>query len=326
MDYLSSGELLYFNGTEVRKYSGGTSTPLFDPPGFVFGSFIKVVGTNTIYFGESTDMKIYQVSPSGGGTQAAVVQYNFDLENYGSELYVSYNASTSPPPGDPEAAVSKLTLPGGALDIILGDTGGFSGPVTFDPDGNMYYCVPNPNFGQEGVEGLYFFTRAQVTSAFGAGELTLGDGLDLGDDLTGCYDMEYDSQIGRIFVTTGNDFGNQIEIYNVGSGTVTTFATKTSGSFWSTYLRFRPGSNPFLADNGPNAGVLSVVQNETIYEMRPSEGGQGCAAAPAVEAAELGSRTHRCSRVASALTPLFLPAFTVVFLTLRNRRKEGFRS
>ncbi len=326
MDYLSSGELLYFDGTELSKSSGGTSTPLFDPPGFVFGSFLKVVGGSTIYFGESTDMKIYQVASTGGGTEVAEIQYNFDLENYGSELYVSYNASTSPPPGDPEAAVARLTLPGGALDIILGNTGGHSGPLTFDGAGNMYYCKPNSTFGQPGVDGLYYFTRAQVAGAFGAGELALGDGVDLGDDLTGCYDMEYDNQYGRIFVTAGNDFTDQIEVYDVSSGTVSTFATKTSGTYWSTYLRFRPGSKTFLPNNGLDAGVLSVVQNETVYEIRPSQGGQACAGVPAAEAAEPGTGSHRRPTVANGFSLLFLPAVTVIFLALRNRRKEGFNS
>ncbi len=309
IDYLSGGDLVYFDGEEVKRLTGSGPISLFDPPGTVWGAFVKVVGGDTIYFGESAESKIYSVSPSGGGSEVAQVQFNFDMENFGSELYVAYNASSSPPPGEPDAAVARLTLPGGTLDVIIGDTDGYSGPLTFDPDGNLYYCDPSPDFGVPGVNGLYFFTREQVTSAFGSGELTLADGEDLGDDLDGCYDMEYDPQVGRIFVSTGNDFDNQIQVYDVGSGTVSPFATKTSGHFWSTYLRFRSGTKAFLPDNGPGAGVLTVVQNGTVYEIRPNEGGgsSGWTGTPAAAAAGLDRAGYEDSRVANVFLFLLLP-------------------
>ncbi len=267
IDYLSNGSLIYFDGTAVRKYTG---TPpgdlLYDPPGTVFGSFVKVVSGTTIYFGESTDMKIYQIFTGGGGTYQATVQNNFDLENFGTELYISYNPTTYP-----HARVAKITLPGGTLDTIVGDTGGYCGPLALDASGSLYYCVPNPIFGQSPVTGLYRFSRAQVVSAFGPGELQLSDGQYLGNGLDGCYDMEYDNQLARLFVTTGNNFANQIQIYDTATGAVSLFASKTTGSWWSTYLRFRPGSKPFNPYNGPDAGVLTVVQNDTVYEIAPSQ-------------------------------------------------------
>lgn len=322
MDYLSGGDLIYFDGTEVQRYSGGTSTPLFNPPGTVFGSLVKVVGSSTIYLGESTNMAIYQVAAGGGGTQVATVNKSYDLENYGGELYVAYNPNSSPPPGGADARVARITLPGGSLDTIIGDTDGYSGPLTFDADGNLYYCMPNLSLGQPGVEGLYFFTRTQVTGALGSGELDLSDGDFLGDDLTGCYDMEYDDQVGRIFVTTSSDFTNQVEVYDVGTGNVSSWATKTSGTFWSTYLRFRPGSKPFTANNGPDAGVLSLVQNDTIYEIRPSEGGTPpWSAAPPVEAAVTGSADPRGSRVVNGLSLLLVPVATLLVGSLRRRRR-----
>jgi len=319
MDYLSNGNLVYFDGAVVRLYSGTPpGTSLYDPPGTVFGSFVKVVQGSTIYFGESTDMKIYQVFPTGGGTYQTTVQNNFDLESFGSELYISYN-----PSAQPHARVAKITLPGGSLDTIVGDTAGWSGPIAFDASGNMYYCVPNPNFGQPGVDGLYRFSRSQVVGALGSGELRLSDGQYLGDALDGCFDMAYDDQMGRLFVTTGNNFTAQIEVYDTTTGAVSQFATKTSGTFWSTYLRFRPGSKPFSPYNGPDAGVLSVIQNETVYEISPAEGQQPWTQAAPAEASQIeGAQDPAGSNVANRLSFVVVPALLILLLRPRIRTHE----
>lgn len=316
MDYLSNGSLVYFDGAVVRLYSGTPpGVSLYDPPGTVFGSFVKVVQGSTIYFGESTDMKIYQIYPTGGGTYQTTVQNNFDLESFGSELYISYNPSSQP-----HARVAKITLPGGSLDTIVGDTGGWGGPVAFDASGNMYYCVPNPNFGQPGIGGLYRFSRSQVVGAFGSGELQLSDGQYLDDALDGCFDMAYDDQMGRLFVTTGNDFAAQIQVYDTTTGAVSLFATKTSGAFWSTYLRFRPGSRPFSPYNGPDAGVLSVIQNETVYEISPAEGQQPWTQAASAEAAQIGQiQGPADSNVANRLLLVVVPALLILLLRRRVR-------
>jgi len=265
LDYLSGGALVYFDGYDVLKFWQGSASSLFHPDPAVWGSFVKVDDADRIYFGESMMGEIYEIDPAGGTAVIAAVPGNFDLEFSGLGAFISHN-----PGWDPENQVSIVDLEEATLDLIL-QTDGWSGPLAFDADDGLYYCRPGDIFGEPGAE-LYAFGPAQVASAIGPDVLALADGELVTDELTGCYDMTYAPDAGgeSLFVTSGSLFTNQVEKVDLSTGEIIPFVIDPEGVGWSTYVRFRPGSKPFVPDGGRDAGVLTVNQGESIFEIRPS--------------------------------------------------------
>ena len=267
LDYLSGGALVYYDGYELLQYLGSGVASLYSPDPAVWGSFVKVGPSDTIYFGESLFSEILEIDPAGGATAVATVPGNFDLEFSGPDAFISHN-----PGWDPENQVSLLDLDDESIDLIL-QTDSWSGPIAFDDDGALYYCRPNIDFGVPGSE-LYRFSPAQVDGAVGPDVLTFEDGELVTDEITGCYDMDYAPNAGgaALFVSSGSLFTNQVEKVDLSTGVVTPFVTDPDGTAWSTFVRFRPGANPFVAEGGRNAGVLTINQIESIIEIRPAGG------------------------------------------------------
>ena len=264
LDRLSGGALVYFDGYDVLKFWQAAATSLFHPDPAVWGSFVKVDESDRIYFGESMLGEIYEIDPAGGAAAIGAVPGNYDLEFGALGAFISHN-----PVWDPENQVSLIDLEDASLDQIL-QTDGWSGPLAFDADGSLYYCRPTDLFGEVGAE-LYVFGPAQVAGAIGPDVLTLADGELMTDDLSGCYDMAYAPNAGgeSLFVTSGSLFDNQVEKVDLATGEIIPFVTDSEGTGWSTYVRFQPGVNPFVADGGPYAGALTVNQGESIIEIRP---------------------------------------------------------
>ena len=271
MDYLTMDTQVYFDGEMLTIFSLDVFVDLFDPPGTVWGSFVKVgpAPDDLIYMGETSNNLIYEVTQDGDVREVGTIAFSHDLEFDGQTAYISHNPGGY---GTPENRVSLIDLDTGELDEIL-VTDSWSGPHIFDGEGSLYYCRPSVDFFTPGGS-IYLFDSGQVASAAGPTALSLEDGLLLTDELTGCYDMalaDTTGDQGSLFVGTGNMAEVQVERFDLATGEVTPFITDPAEEGWSTYVRFWRGTDPFLPYE-KWGGKLMVNQADKIYEVTTDGG------------------------------------------------------
>ncbi len=179
---LPGGSYALFDGASVVEISakdGSFVRTLYTPPSFVFGAFIAVDPTETwLYFGESSFGNIVEVELSTLSSRlAANVPLPFDLAfDPLGRAFLSWTDSFVNP-----GRVSLLGLDDGSLDdVIL--TSDASGPLGFDAAGDLLYVQPDTSSFPPPPDQseLLRFTRSQIESAIGNGELSSMDGEVLG--------------------------------------------------------------------------------------------------------------------------------------------------
>ncbi len=275
------GTLYIFTQNQVIKDPAGTADVLFDyqTDATVYGSFITVRG-ETVYFGESSTGTVRSVPSDGGpasrlfrvpGFRAMPPRMRTGLDftltgnfacafNSQSQMFLSAN------PGGfvPE---NKIYYWDGLSDpVIIADMGGYSGPIAFDRDDNLYYGFTNYPAGPEDV---VYFAAAEVGDAISSGvPLGSSDWTVLASGVDACSGLVLDDN-GAQNLYSASSLGTITRID--GSGAIGLLGGGDSPSS----LSFSPAGDDFTAFN-PGGGRLSVLctdwldYSSTIFAVEPS--------------------------------------------------------
>lgn len=261
MDFLPNGNLAIFDGAaivEVDASNGAVIGTLYTPPVPVFGSFVTVAPSGTfLLFGESSNQEIIKVPLDGSpATVVANVFFNYDLV-FQSDTSAFLTAATG---AFGTTDIFHLDIPNGLLDTIA-IVDGPSGPLAFDPDGNLYFGEGTIQFPPtQGHQVVRRFTATQVDNAHGAGHLTTIDSQIAITGLTLTHDLVIDEE-GDVFVSDSADgFVRQYNKFGVLKGAVgqetpfnaTTLLAKRGTAVQGRFDAFQPAS----------AGTLAVLSTD----------------------------------------------------------------
>ncbi len=148
--------------SSLKKYDASASTTdtLYDFSSGVWGSFVRLDGDEVV-FGESSYGEIRSYSISGAATSDVYTlagQYDLKYNSLG-QMFVSANTGS----GNAVYHIYDDGLVGIACDKIV-DVGGYSGPIEFDENDDLYY-----GFGSGEVVRI---DATDIASAIAAGDLT----------------------------------------------------------------------------------------------------------------------------------------------------------
>ena len=140
-----------------KRTSGGTTETLYDFSSGVWGSFVHLVG-DEVWFGNSSDNVIRSTSKTGGATTDIItLDGHYDLKaNSLGQVFVSAT------PGGSTGIFHVYDDGLGYVSDLVADMGGYSGPIEFDADDNLYYGFPNYGAGE-----VVYFDASDVADAIG---------------------------------------------------------------------------------------------------------------------------------------------------------------
>jgi hypothetical protein len=257
---------------EVRVHDVPTPRPIAAFPPGTFGSFLVPLPDETgLAFAESSSANVYTVPYSGAGEVLAdnipfAFSLAFDPEGRG---FVSAFET-----GNQNRIVLLDDDPSAENREVVAGIPGLSGPVAFDPAGNLYYGTAD---GQMPAQKLVRFTPAQLGAALEGAPLSLEDGEVLIDDAGGFFDLKWSQ--GKLYAT---DLGFTT---NIGTLTVIDPSAAFEASLLATFegtegllspgfIAVRPGTRPFDPGEGPEGGALLVSYSDfttvnVIAEITP---------------------------------------------------------
>lgn len=195
---LSDGNRVFFDGEFVNIYDpsgvlltglGGTGA------GFAFSSFIVVDPTETFAIvGESSNQGLFKVDLGGGGfTALGTMNFNFAADFESPNTVVISAATCGFNCGNDIIRVNTDT----AVQTVLGHVPGPSGPVTFAPNGDLFYGTQSPLFPTPvGALSVVHWTPAQVA----AGSLDENNWAVFSDGLDGAASIAIDPANNHVFV------------------------------------------------------------------------------------------------------------------------------
>ncbi|MCZ6792279.1 MAG: dockerin type I repeat-containing protein [Planctomycetota bacterium] len=260
--YSPTGEPILYEHGELRVTRGDSEVVLarFEPP--VFGSFCKVMPSGgAVIFGENSTGDIFSVPLEGGGARKlGNLPFIFDLAfapeaagpEVGGQAFVSalgpvgnsiyrFDAASTPPIEPPDEVVTGIP--------------DFSGPLTFDEEGNLYYVTASFE-----SESLVRFSPPLLARGLGPGAIEFAEGEVLLSELDGAFNMEWLS--GKLYLTDlgfGSGVGRLVVIDSRRNFLVSTFASVPFDGLASvTSLAVHPGSEDFEPGAGEAGGKLLV--------------------------------------------------------------------
>lgn len=278
LGYSPAGEPVVYENGEIRlsSSSGADTLAVFDPP--VYGSFlVPAPDGNALIFGESSAGNVYSVALDGSGeTLIGNLPFNYDLaiappdapESIRGQAFVSA-------PGAVGNSVYLIDLSGSTSpDEVVTAMPGFSGPLTFDDEGNLYYITST----LDPTQSLVRFTPAELASGVGAGATDFAEGDTLLADLEGAYGLRHIE--GQLFLTNlGFSSGiGAIERVDLTDGASrTTWATLPLGDSTARpqSIALHPGSDPFEPGVGRSGGKMLIAYGDFatlshVAEVTPS--------------------------------------------------------
>jgi len=273
-DYLPNGKLVFSDSQDVFVLDGeGTSTVVahFETPG-LFGSFVKVAPDgHTVFVGESSVGTVSKFDLNAGGIQSigpgtasivANVALNYDLEfDSGGRAFVSAAVAGSDPPVN---HLLLLETDSGETDLVV-EVKGYSGPLVFDVDGNLFYST-STSYPPAPVESVILFQRDEIDGAIGPGNLTDADAETYASEIYGFSDMVFDDD-GDLFGATSS--GAVAELSLEGAKlTSRTFAAVSPDALGATLVRFLPAKRRFEAFY-QDGGTLTFLESDfwSLYRL-----------------------------------------------------------
>jgi hypothetical protein len=282
--YSAAGEPVVYHGGRIVLHaaSGSRVLAVFAPP--VFGSFLALAPDGRSYFfGESSSGGIYIVPGDGSGpTDFDHIALNFDLALAPATAPATVRGlAFVSAPGPKRNAIHLLDGdPAQPNDVVIAGIPGFSGPLAFDPDGNLYYATSAADFSAEGGEnGQRFvrFTPEQLAAGIGAEAVDFSAGEVLGRETDGYFNLRwldgrlYGSNLGFGLTTAA------VEVFDPTDDFArSVFAVPHAGEGLAspTFLAARPGEATFEAGSGRRGGSLLVAYSDffsasSIAEVTP---------------------------------------------------------
>lgn len=262
--YGPAGEPIVYESGRVRILTGGEWVVLaeFDPP--VSGSFLALSPDGrAVIFGENSVGNIFEVPLDGSGPVfAGLLPGNHDLavapEGIAEPLRGLAFVSA---PGSGENGIHALALDGTPPDEIA-TVPGFSGPLTFDDEGNLYYVT---SVFEPDLPALVRFRPEQLLAGLGEGVVGFGDAETLLSDIDGGFNLKWAR--GKLYLT---DLG-----FSSGQGAIEVVDTRrnflqedfapipsSNGLISPTFLVVRPGEANFDPGVGPRGGRLLVAYSD----------------------------------------------------------------
>lgn len=248
-------------GSELRRYGDGASVLLLgfpaDPP--VFGSFVRLAPEGgAVFFGESSAGNIHRVPLDGA--QPVVhdnIPFNYDLDfDPAGRGFVSTGA------GGAQRIVLLDADPSGPLKDVIVGIPGFSGPLVFDPAGNLYYGTADFDAP---AQSLHRFTPDELAAALADGPIDFASGETVASEIDGlAYMVWLDGKIYFSDLGFASPPGKVGVIDPASAFAVSVLATVAAGEAFTspTFLAARPGSTAFAPGSGAAGGALAVVYGD----------------------------------------------------------------
>lgn len=271
--YSPHGEPIAYENGEIRLYGEKTSRVLasFEPP--VFGGLSSPAPDGAaIYFGESTSGNIYRVPLDGSGVQLVDnLGLNFDLAfaPEGAPVAIAGRGFISGTTGF--GTRNSIWLlddePESPNDEIVTNIPEFSGPLTFDMDGNLYYVTAGADFADEGESGqrLVRFSPELLRQGFGEGAVDFSAAEVVLSELGDIFAVKwYRSQLYLTNLGLRSCTGAVEVIDTTRNFLHSVFATFPAGDCTASpsYLAVRSGSGRFEPGAGPEGGGLLVAYSD----------------------------------------------------------------
>ncbi len=261
-DFDAAGNLYLFKDNRyITKYSGGGETTLYDYGSSTYGSFLTVKG-GTVYFGESSGGTVKSIPTTGGSpSDLFTLTGNYDMVfNNSGQAFLSAN------PGG-MSGENKIYYWNGTTTDLIGDMGGYSGPLAFDRNDSFFYGFPNYGAGE-----VVYFTSAQIAAAIadndpGIAELGSGDWSSYVSGLDACSGFVFDDDTGTQDLFSSSWQETVSRVYGLNSSDA--FGTGDSPSF----MRFVAGPGDFEPYAGEGGGSLYILTtdwtagNSIIYKV-----------------------------------------------------------
>ena len=276
-----TGVLYIFSNNQIIKDPGGSAQVLFNfqTSATIYGSFIRVRG-GTIYFGESSLGTVRSVSAVGGassrlftipGFRAVPPRLRGGLDftlsgnfacafNSQSQMFLSAN------PGGWSAENKVYYWDGQTDPVVVADPGGYSGPIAFDREDNLYYGFTNY---PSGLEDVIYFAAARVAAAVSSGIPLGSSDWTVLTRVDACSGFAFDRNTSQNLYSTSS-LGTITRIGS--SGGTAVIATGSSPS----NLSFSAGTGDFTPFH-LGGGRLSVLcadwldYSSTLFDLEPAE-------------------------------------------------------
>lgn len=258
--YAPDGALLAYGLREgiLQKSQGDVDVDLATFPDGTFGSFLAIPPeSDVVIFGESTLGNIYQV-PLAGGDPVIVdnIPFNYDIAIHASGAAL---ISAPGPSGDNQIYRTDGD-PDTLSPAVITDIPGFSGPLTLDDAGNLFYGTAL--FDGSLLE-IHRFTAAQVEGALAGTPVPFSEGELVVSGIEGNFDLEWHA--GKLYYTDLG-FGAAQEGRVIEVDTENGFTARTLVRFPSigdalvspTYLAVRSGEKDFACGSGKAGGAIAV--------------------------------------------------------------------
>lgn len=247
-DIAPNGNFIVLHGDRLDEVApDGTMTNLYqyspvEYTSSVYGSFVKVdSSTGRVYFGETTKGWIKSIGLDGSNPANLVrAPGNYDLEIAAGSGFLVAGSD-----------IYQLNLTNGAVDAIVTGASPWSGPVTVDGNGNLYYGTNGTYSGDS--EWILSWTAAQVSSAVGSTSLSAADGQKLVSSLPGVSGFAWS---GPDLFFTSNVWGSSYKLTRYSGGSATEFAT---GNSWLSVVRVNQSTGAISVNTGITISTLTPV-------------------------------------------------------------------
>ena len=262
LELLPDGNYAVFDSVSVVELSaldGSLVQTIYTPGSPVFGAFLTLSPDGSkLYFGESSDGKVYEIDLANGNAAREVLDtvfpYDLAFDPQGRP-FLSYSLSFT---GGSFVALCDFT--NGTLDDVITSSYA-SGPLAFDSDGNLYTATPDTSSFPPPLDATEVLRFAAADLDQGIGDGTIG--TDLGEVLgqvDGAAGIALDES-GDVLVTDPN-YG---VIVDLDATTLAESIVADAGRPFAgfVYARFVPGRRGAFEPYQPSeAGTLLAVRSD----------------------------------------------------------------
>ncbi|MBL8843460.1 MAG: hypothetical protein JNL90_18210 [Planctomycetes bacterium] len=257
---LANGNWALFDGNAVVELSpqdGSFVRTLFTPPSFAFGAFLVNSPDGTkLYFGDSNNNEIWEIDLAtlhAGVVLTIKFPYDLAFDPQGRP-YVSYAFSLV---GGSHVALCDFA--NDSYDDVV-DSPAASGPLVFDPNGDLYCCTPDSSSFPPPLDAseVWRVAAADLAAAIGPSSFDITQGTLLGV-VDGAYAMALDEG-GDLLLSDANQ-GTLVEL-DPTDGSERLLAT--AGPFTAfLYARYEPATHGTFEPWQPaEGGALLAVRSD----------------------------------------------------------------
>jgi len=242
---------------EILLHAGGPPLSLarFDPP--VFGSFLVLhPDGEAVIFAESSASNVYSVPLTGAGADMPIdnITFAYDL------VFDSDGHGLVSTPDPVTANRNRIVLldsdPSAANQDVVTGIPGASGPLTLDPDGNLYYITAD--FTTPGMQSFHRIAAAVIQGAIAGEPVDFDDvSVQLLHELDGAFSLRWLG--GKLLFTDLGFVSGTRGLFLIDPDANFAISTLATFELPPSYIAVRPGTTDLAAGAGPEAGSILVA-------------------------------------------------------------------